>query len=78
MQAYAELFPVTQTMQVAAVALGLVSMQALLISCSTRSAKLQIFQKAAAVVMIVEFKTTRNELKIRANTPSPFLSKSSV
>ena len=40
-------------MQVAS--LGLVSTQAQLISCSTRSAKLLFFQKAAAVVMIVDF-----------------------
>ena len=60
-QAYAELFPVTQTMQVALVPLGLVSTQAPLISCSTRSAKLPFFQKAMAVVVIVEFKTTRME-----------------
>ena len=42
-------------MQVASVPLGLVSTQAALISHSTRSAKLPFFQKATAVVMIVEF-----------------------
>ena len=61
MQAYVELSPVTQTMQVALVPLGLVSAQVPLISCSTRSAKLPFFQKAAAVGVIVEFKTTRME-----------------
>ena len=52
-----------QMMQVASVPLGLVSTQALLISHSTRSAKLLFFQKAVAIVVIVEFalfKTTRN------------------
>ena len=44
-----------QTMQVASVPLGLVSMQAPLISHSTRSVKLPFFQKAAAVFIIVEF-----------------------
>ena len=56
------------TMQVILVLLGLVSMQALLISHSTSSAKLPFFQKAMAVVVIVNFardfvrvfKTTRN------------------
>ena len=82
MRAYTELSPVTLTLQVASVPLGLVSMQAPLISCSTRSAKLSFFQKAVAVVVIVEFKTTRmegvyarDELNIRANAPSPLLSK---
>ena len=42
-------------MQVASVTLSLVSTQALLISHSTRSVKLLFFQKAAAVVTIVEF-----------------------
>ena len=44
-----------QTMQVASVPLGLVATQAQLISRSTRSAKLPFFQKAAAVVVIVDF-----------------------
>ena len=77
-------------MQVASVLLGLVSTQAPLISRSTRSAKLPFFQKAAAVVVIVEFACiqdyeerregayARDELNIRANAPSPLLSKSSV
>ena len=77
-------------MQVALVPLGLVSTQALLISRSTRSAKLFFFQKAAAVVMIVDFAHiqgyeerregayARDELNIRANAPSPLMSKSSV
>ena len=50
----------TETMQVPLVPLSLVSMQALLISCSTHSAKLSFFQKAVEVVVIVEFKTMRN------------------
>ena len=45
----------TQTMQVASVPLGLESMQAPLISRSTRSAKLPYFQTAAAVIVIVKF-----------------------
>ena len=79
-------------MQVASVPPGLVSRQALLISCSTRSAKLSFFQKAAAVVVIVEFACARiqdyeerregayarDELNVRANAPYPLLSKSSV
>ena len=43
--------PLPQTMQVAAVPLGLLSTQVLLISLSTSSAKLPFFQKAAAVVV---------------------------
>ena len=79
--------PVTQTMQVASVLFGLVSTQALLISCSTHSVKLPFFQKAAAVVVIVRFKTTierregayaRDKLNIQSNAPSLLLSKSSV
>ena len=69
--------------------LGLVSMQAPLISCSTRSAKLPLFQKATAVIVIVDFTRTaagerregayaRDELNIRASAPSPVLSKSTV
>ena len=77
-------------MQIASVPLGLVSMQAPLISRSTRSAKLPFFQKAAMVVVIVEFVRiqdydewregayVQDELNTRANTPSPLLSKSSV
>ena len=77
-------------MQVASVPLGLVSTQAPLISRSTRPAKLPFFQKTAAVVVIVDFarvcKTTGNGGRgrmhetncIRANAPSPLLSKSSV
>ena len=42
-------------MQVASVPLGLVSAQAQLISRIARSVKLAFFQKAAAVVIIVEF-----------------------
>ena len=55
--------PLPQMMQVASVPLGLVSMQAPLISRSSRSAKLLFFQKAAAVVVIVDsrvFKAMRN------------------
>ena len=48
-------------MQVASVPLSLVSTQAPLISRSKRSVKLLFLQKAAAVVVIVEFKTTRTE-----------------
>ena len=71
-------------MQVASVPLGLVSTQAQLISRSTRPAKLPFFQKAASVVVIVEFARiqdyeerregayTRDELNIRANAPSHF------
>ena len=47
--------PLSQTMEVASVPLGLVSTQAPLISRSTRSAKLPFFQKAAAVVVIDDF-----------------------
>ena len=76
-------------MQVTSVPLGLVSTQAPLISRSTRSAKLPFFQKAAAVVVIVEFECiqdyeersegayARDGLSIRTNAPSPLLSKSS-
>ena len=42
-------------MQVASVPLVLVSMQVPLISCGTCSAKLSFFQKAVAVVVIVDF-----------------------
>ena len=56
-------------MQVASVSLGLVSMQALLISHSTRSVKLPFFQKAVAVVVIVDF------VCIQANAPCPLLCK---
>ena len=74
-------------MQVASVPLGLVSTQALLISRSTRSAKLPFFQKAAAVVVIVKFMRIQDykerregayapdELNIWANAPFPLLSK---
>ena len=77
-------------MQVASVPSGLVSMQAALISRSTCSAKLPFLQKAAAVVVIVEFVLiqdyeewregayARDELNIQANAPSLLLSKSSV
>ena len=44
-----------QMMQDALVPLGLVSTQVPLISHSTRSAKLPLFQKAAAVIVIVDF-----------------------
>ena len=66
------------------------STQVPLISRSTRSVKLPFFQKAAAVVVIVEFAHrrdyeerregayVRDELNIQANAPSPCLSKSSV
>ena len=77
-------------MQVASVPLGLVSTQAQLISRSTRPVKLPFFQKAASVVVIVEFAriqdygerregvNARDELNIRANAPSPLLFKNSV
>ena len=77
-------------MQVASVPPGLVSTQVPLIFRSTRSAKLSFFQKAAAVVVIVEFTRfqdyeerregayARDELNIRANAASQLLSKSSV
>ena len=42
-------------MQVALVPLGLVSMQVPLISHSIHSAKLSLFQKTAAVIVIVKF-----------------------
>ena len=42
------------TMQVASMPLGLVLTQALLISCSTHLSKLLYFQKAAAVVTIID------------------------
>ena len=44
-----------QTMQVASVPLGLVATQAQLISRSTRSEKLPFVQKAAVVVVLVDF-----------------------
>ena len=47
--------PLPQTMQVASVPLDLVSIQVPLISHGTCSAKLSFFQKAVAVVMIVDF-----------------------
>ena len=63
-RAYAESSPVTQTLQVDSVPLGLVATQAPLISSGTRLAKLPFFQKAVTVIMIVEFacvfKTTMN------------------
>ena len=71
-------------MQVASVPLGLVSTQAPLISRSTRSVKLPFFQKAVAVVVIVDFACTQDyvevrkgayaqdELNIRPNAPSHF------
>ena len=77
-------------MQVALVPLGLVSMQVLLISHSTHSAKLLFFQKAMPVIMIVNFACVqgyeewrkgayaRNRLNVRANAPSPLLSENSV
>ena len=66
-------------MQVASVALGLVSTQAPLNSCSTRPAKLPFFQKATSVVVIVKFTAyARDELNILAMPPSPLLSKSSM
>ena len=77
-------------MQVSSVLLGLVSTQMPLISDSTRSAKLPFFLKATAVIAIVEFARTysklqgmeggyaQDKLDIRANAPSPLLSKNSV
>ena len=77
-------------MQVALVPLGLVSTQVPQISCTTRSTKLPFFQKATAVVVIVEFTRiqdyeerregvyARDKLNIQPNAPSPLLSKSSV
>ena len=76
-------------MQVASVPLGLVATQVQLISRSTRSVKLPFFQKAAAVVVIVDFARiqgyeererayAQDEVNIRANAPSPGLSKSNV
>ena len=71
-----------QTMQVALVPLGLVSTQMPLISYSTHSAKLPLFQKAAAVIVIVDFvcicKTTGNGWRGRMHAPSLLLPKSSV
>ena len=67
--------------------LAFVSVQVPLISCSTCSTKLLFFQKALAVVVIVEFvhiqewregAYARDELNIWANAPSPLLSTSSV
>ena len=52
-------------MQVVSVPLGLVSMQALLISHSTRSGKPPFFQKAAAVIMIVKFECIQDYEKRR-------------
>ena len=66
-------------MQVASVALGLVSTQAPLNSHSTRPAKLPFFQKATSVVVIVKFRAyAQDELNILATPPSPLLSKSSM
>ena len=76
-------------MQVTLEPLGLVSTQVPLIFRSTCSTKLPFFQKAAAVVVIVEFARAyyeerregayvRDELNIGANAPFPLLSKSSV
>ena len=70
------------TMQVALMPLGLVLTQALLISCSTRLLKLLFFQKATAVVTIVDLTHikdyegqregayARDKLNIRAIAPS--------
>ena len=62
--------------------LGLVSRQALLISCSTRSVKLPFFQKAAAVIVIVDLaciaKNGGRRRMYKTNLskhPSPFLLK---
>ena len=63
MWAYAESSPVTTDDASCSVSLGLVSTQAPLISRSTRSAKLPFFQKAAAVVMIVEFARAYSRLR---------------
>ena len=52
-------------MQVASVPLGLVSMQAPLISHSTRSVKLPFFQKAVAVVVTVNFVCTQDYEELR-------------
>ena len=77
-------------MQVTMVPLGLVSTQVPLISRSTCLVKLLFFQKATAVVVIVSFARIQgykerregayalDELNIRANAPSPLLSKSSA
>ena len=74
-----------QMMQVPSVPLGLVSTQAPLISHSTRLAKLPFLQKAATVIVIVEFTRiqdynerrerayVRDKLNIRTNAP-PHLS----
>ena len=76
-------------MQVASLPLGLVSTQALLISRCTCSATLLLFQKALAVIIVIEFVRiqdyeeqregyAQDELNIRANAPSPLFSKRSV
>ena len=62
-------------MQVASMPLGLVSTQASLISCSTRSSKLPFIQKAAAIVTIVWGTVGGaygwDKINIWTNTPSP-------
>ena len=74
-------------MQVASMPLGFVSTQVPLISHSKRSAKLPLFQKAAAVVVIVNLACIKDrkergvcmdELSIQTNAPSPLLPESSV
>ena len=60
--------------------LGLVSTQAPLISCGTRSLKLPFIQTAAAVVerLCEEGAYARDKINIQANAPSPLLPQSSV
>ena len=77
-------------MQLALMPLGLVLKQVPLFSCSTRSAKLSLFQKSAAVVMIVDLTCikdckewrervhARDKLNIQVNAPSVLLPQSSV
>ena len=71
------------TMQVASMPLGFISTQASLIFCSTRLVKWVFFQKATAVIVIVnlvhiKIARSRGWGHIRANTPSPLLPQSSV
>ena len=78
------------TMQVALMPLGLVLTQALLISCSTRLSKLLYFQKAAAVVTIVDLAHIKDckeqregsictrQIEYSSIGPSPLLPQSSV
>ena len=79
---YVGLSPVTTDDASCFNALGLVSTQAPLISCSTRSSKLPFIQKAVAVVAIVWGMVgrayVRDEINIRANAPSPLLPQTSM